>query len=179
MHDHAGEFGGDPNKIVLLGHSAGCHLVTLVALDPRYLAKVGLRPADLRGVVAWSGGSYDLVQKVEQGAPMPATSGRPSEIRRPVRRDASPVEYVKNAKGCPPFLFVSNERGSASHRAAERMATLIGDAGGQATSKLIEGRDHFGANHLLGAPDDATGAIVLEFVTEVTKYEPSTSGFKR
>src|SRR5580704_10634386 len=46
VHDHAAEFGGDPHKLVVMGHSAGCHLVTLVALDPRYLAKAGLRPTD-------------------------------------------------------------------------------------------------------------------------------------
>src|SRR5262249_51817026 len=40
VHDHAAEFGGDAKKIVLMGHSAGCHLVTLVALDRRYLAAV-------------------------------------------------------------------------------------------------------------------------------------------
>src|SRR5262245_19694815 len=67
VHDHATGFGGDPKKIVLMGHSAGCHLVTLVTLDPRYLAGVQLRPTDLRGVVAWSGGAYDLVAKVKAG----------------------------------------------------------------------------------------------------------------
>ena len=54
-----------------MGHSAGCHLVTLLALDPRYLAGVGLRPGDLRGVVAWSGGAYDRVEKVKAGGMYP------------------------------------------------------------------------------------------------------------
>jgi len=65
--DHVAEYGGDPKKIVLMGHSAGCHLVTLVGLDPKYLAAVKLKPSDLRGVVAWSGGAYDLVAKVAEG----------------------------------------------------------------------------------------------------------------
>src|SRR6185437_4076620 len=56
--DHAAEIGGDPKKIVLMGHSAGCHLVTLICLDPKYLKAVKLKPSDLRGCVAWSGGAF-------------------------------------------------------------------------------------------------------------------------
>jgi arylformamidase len=169
VHDHAGQFGGDSKKIVLMGHSAGCHLATLVALDSRYLAKVDLRPADLSGVVAWSGGSYDLVQKVAQGGAYADYIKQAFGDSEDVWRDASPVCHVDGVKGGPPFLFVSIEPGNASHQAAERLAALIRDAGGTATSKLLEGRDHFGANHLLGAPDDTTGTIFLQFVTDVTK----------
>ena len=50
VRDHAKEFGGDPNKIVLMGHSPGCHLATLAALDPRHLAREKLEPKDLCGV---------------------------------------------------------------------------------------------------------------------------------
>ncbi len=169
VHDHAAQFGGDPHKIVLMGHSAGCHLVTLVALDPRYLAKVNLRPADLRGVVAWSGGAYDLVQKVEQGGAYADYIKKAFGDSGETWREASPVAHVKDVKAGPAFLFASIEPGNASHQASERMVKLIRDAGGQATSKLLEGRDHFGANHFLGAPEDTTGAIFLQFVDEATK----------
>ncbi len=168
VHDHAGRFGGNPKKIVLMGHSAGCHLVTLVALDSRYLASVGLRPSDLSGVVAWSGGSYDLVQKVEQRGAYADYIKKAFGDSEEVWRDASPVQHVGDVKAGPRFLFASIEPGSASHQAAERLAKLINEAGGSATTKLLDDRDHFGANHLLGAPQDATGAMLVRFVTEVT-----------
>src|SRR5262245_18895750 len=57
LTDNVGDHGGDPKKIVLMGHSAGCHLVVLTTIDPKYLAGVKLSAGDLRGVVAWSGGS--------------------------------------------------------------------------------------------------------------------------
>ena len=48
VHEHCGRFGGDPKKIVLMGHSAGCHLVTLVApvdLAARRTIRKSLKPA--------------------------------------------------------------------------------------------------------------------------------------
>ncbi len=164
VREHAQRFGGDPKKIYLIGHSAGCHLVTLVALDARYLAKVGMRPADLAGVVAWSGGSFDLVQKVEQGGAYADYIKQAFGDSKQAWSDASPVNHIDNANAGPPFLFASVESGSASHQAAERLAGLIRQAGGRATTKLLEGRDHFGANHFLGAPDDTTAAMLLEFI---------------
>ena len=169
VRDHAAEFGGDGRKIVLMGHSAGCHLVTLVALDRRYLGRVNLRPADLRGVVAWSGGAYDLVAKVEAGGFYADYIKKTFGDSENAWRDASPVAHVQDASPLPAFLFVSVERGNASHKAAQRLAGLIQDAQGKSTSTLLEGRDHTSANHLLGAPGDKTGSILLEFIREVTK----------
>ena len=148
-HDHAGEFGGDPHKMILMGHSAGCHLVTLVALDPRYLAKVDLRPADLRGVVAWCGGAYDLVQKVNDGGAYADYIKQAFGTEEAAWRDASPVAHVGDVKAGPSFLFASIEPGKPSQQAAERLASLIRDAGGKAATKILLDRDHFGANHFL------------------------------
>lgn len=169
VYDHAAEVGGSPKKIIVMGHSCGCHLVTLLTLDPRYLADVKLRPSDLRGVVAWSGGAYDLVAKAKAGGmygPYIKSAFGESEA---AWRDASPVAHVGDAKALPPFLFVSVERGSASTLAAESLAAMIRKAGGKATAKLLEGRTHMTVNALIGAPKDTTGAVLLGFVREVTR----------
>ncbi len=154
VYDHAAEFGGSPHKIVVMGHSAGCHLVTLLALDPRYLAKVKLRPSDLRGVVAWSGGAYDLVAKVKAGGmygPYIKNAFGDSEA---AWRDASPMAHVGDFKPLPPFLFISVvDRGKTTSKlAAEKLAGLIRAAKGRATTKVLEGRTHRSANALIGAP---------------------------
>lgn len=81
--DHIAEHGGSPQRIVLMGHSAGCHIASLVGLDPRPLAKVGLTPDVLRGVVCWSGGAYDLAAKVAEGGCTSRTSRRTSEPSDP------------------------------------------------------------------------------------------------
>ncbi|MGO8748110.1 MAG: alpha/beta hydrolase [Thermoguttaceae bacterium] len=169
VRDHAAECGASPDKIVPMGHSAGCHLVTLLALDPRYLAGVKLRPNQLRGVVAWSGGAYDLVQKVADGGTYAPYIRQAFGQSPSAWRDASPVAHVGDARPLPPFLFVSVERGNASHKAAERLAGLIRDAHGRADCALLEGRSHFTANHLLGAPGDTTGQQLLEFLRAVRR----------
>ncbi len=50
-----GTFGGSPDKIFLAGHSAGGHLVSLLATDDTYLKAVGLRTRDIKGVISICG----------------------------------------------------------------------------------------------------------------------------
>jgi arylformamidase len=169
VHDHAAEIGASSKKIVVMGHSAGCHLVTLLALDPRYLAGVGLRPSDLRGVVAWSGGAYDLVAKVKAGGKYGSYIRQAFGDSEAAWRDASPMAHVGEATPLPPFLFVSVEAGSASDQAAAKLAELITNAKGRADRRVLESRTHRSANRLIGAPGDATGAILLQFVRQVTR----------
>jgi acetyl esterase/lipase len=52
---HIGNHGGDPSQLFLMGHSAGGHLVALLATDSRYLNNEGMSVAHLRGVIAVSG----------------------------------------------------------------------------------------------------------------------------
>ncbi len=86
---HIGEYGGDAGRIFLAGHSAGGHLVSLLALDPSYLKKYDLNPHLIQGVMSLSG-VYDVRQIGIFG---------PDEQ---TRRAASPIEYVN--KNAPPFL---------------------------------------------------------------------------
>ncbi|MFO0969434.1 MAG: alpha/beta hydrolase [Gemmataceae bacterium] len=54
-HAHIADYGGRPDRLFLAGHSAGGHLVALVATDESYLKKHGLSSADIKGVIAVSG----------------------------------------------------------------------------------------------------------------------------
>lgn len=55
VQQHAQEFGGDPQRIVLMGHSAGGHEAALLAYDRQFLEKVGARPQWIVGLVGLSG----------------------------------------------------------------------------------------------------------------------------
>lgn len=55
VQKHAPEFGGDPRRIVLMGHSAGGHEAAFLAYDPRLLQKAGARPEWIVGLIGLSG----------------------------------------------------------------------------------------------------------------------------
>uniref|UniRef100_A0AAV1T1A3 Kynurenine formamidase n=1 Tax=Peronospora matthiolae TaxID=2874970 RepID=A0AAV1T1A3_9STRA len=64
LHRNVAKFGGDPNNLVLVGHSAGAHLVMLILADPQYLKAAGLdQPVDafVKGAVGISG-VYNIVR---------------------------------------------------------------------------------------------------------------------
>lgn len=64
VESHAREWGGDPQKIILMGHSAGAHLVSLISADPRKYFSLGLKP--WRGTVSLDTATMDLVQTMER-----------------------------------------------------------------------------------------------------------------
>jgi acetyl esterase/lipase len=55
VHAHIAGHGGRPDQVFLAGHSAGGHLVSLLATDETYLRAEGRRTADIRGVITVSG----------------------------------------------------------------------------------------------------------------------------
>lgn len=169
--DHIAEYGGSPRKLVLMGHSAGCHLVTLVGLDAKYLKKVGLSTGDLAGVVSWSGGAFDLVDKVEQGGMYAGYIRQCFGDDPKVWRDASPMQHVADGRPAPQFLLASAEGDKPASRAAsEKMAGLINAAGGSAQYILIAGKDHRAANQDVGQKGDSCGQPLLSFVKVSTTH---------
>jgi acetyl esterase/lipase len=60
VHAHAAQLGGDPERVFVMGHSAGAHQAAMLAFDPRSLARVG---GDRRWIAGFIGisGPYALV----------------------------------------------------------------------------------------------------------------------
>lgn len=58
--DHAWALGGDPGRIVLIGHSAGAYNAAMLALDDRYLKTAGVDPKVVRAFAGLSG-PYDFL----------------------------------------------------------------------------------------------------------------------
>ena len=167
VRDHASDIGASPNKIFLMGHSAGCHLAALAALDPRHLEKEKLKTTDLRGVIAWSGGMYDLVDRAKGEGNYPKYIRQAFGESEAAWRDASPAAHVGDAP-MPPFLFAYIERKAEGTTPRVEPSVMMGErirkAKGVAEVHLLEGKTHFDANHFLGAPGDTMGDLVIRFI---------------
>lgn len=58
--DHAGEFGGDPSRLFVMGHSSGGQIAAMLAMDKQWLGAVGMKPRDLAGFIGVAG-TYDFI----------------------------------------------------------------------------------------------------------------------
>ncbi|HUQ70781.1 MAG TPA: alpha/beta hydrolase, partial [Planctomycetaceae bacterium] len=65
VHKHIAEHGGDPNRIFVMGHSAGAQLAALICIDDRYLKAEGVPFAALKGCVPVDGDTYDVPAIIE------------------------------------------------------------------------------------------------------------------
>ena len=166
-------YGGDPKKLFLLGHSSGATLVALVGSDDRYLAKHGMKPSDLRGVMPMGSIMWDdeLEQAIAQrGRDMIAQNF----LRDPDNRmygsleryqDHWPVHHIH--AGLPPFLFLIAESEQEQPPVLKTNAKFVEDArkfGNEADYKVFAGRKHFTMVRQLHQPGDAVFAIILEFI---------------
>src|SRR5437773_33053 len=65
VHDHIAEHGGDPQRLLIMGHSAGAQLAALVCTDDRFLKAEGLSLAITKGCVPVDGDTYDVPAMIE------------------------------------------------------------------------------------------------------------------
>jgi len=171
MKQNISKYGGDPQKIVLMGHSAGSHLVSLVATDDRYLAAHGLHRNSLAGVISLDGSAFDIPDRMKNGAATIAENCRRAFGERlEDQLDGSPVQHVKGNVPLPPFYLVYLNPDSLNQRQSTRFAELVRAAGGQATVKhMSDGKTHQALCDDLGTEDDHTGRLLVEFVQSVTR----------
>jgi arylformamidase len=115
VHDHIAEHGGDPQRLLILGHSAGAQLAALVCTDDRYLKAEGLSPAIIMGCVPVDGDTYDVPAIIETAEtrrrahhqPRATFGHREKFGDDPAKhRDFSAVVHVAKDKGIPPFLIM-------------------------------------------------------------------------
>ncbi len=159
----AGAFGGDPARLVLMGHSAGAHLAAMLALDRQWLGAYGLIPArDLRGLVGLAG-PYDF---------LPLRTAVLQAIFGPERLwpMSQPIRFV-DGRGPPAFLATGRVDRVVDPGNSVRLAERINTAGGRAQLRLYS---RVGHATLLGAfspvlrPLAPAAREVARFISDVT-----------
>ncbi len=125
-------FGGDPGRIILMGHSAGAYLAMMLAMDRRWLAEVGLRAdRDIAGVIGLAG-PYDFLPPEDPGlAPIFPDDPAVSQPIGFARGDAAPV------------MLLHGDADSVVRLAqSERMVGAIRARGGRAVVRVYPGVGH-------------------------------------
>ncbi|MDB5319868.1 MAG: esterase/lipase/thioesterase family protein [Phycisphaerales bacterium] len=124
-HDNIERFGGDPQHVYLMGHSAGAHIVALLTLDGHYLKDAGLDRNAIRATVGISG-PYDF---------LPGAMSRPVFNMTPADTAADPnIEPIHFAGShAPPLLLLHGARDETIEAAnSSRLADRIQQSGGDA-----------------------------------------------
>jgi arylformamidase len=171
LRGHAAQLGIDAKRIVLMGHSAGAHLVALVGTDPQYLAAAGLSLSDLLGVIALDGAAYDVARQIaDSGRPMRATYAE-AFSSDPARQRALSPTWQAAASRSPAFLILHIDRADGKAQ-SEALAQALMQAGTPAEVHAVSGTGllgHLEINRSLGSPDYAATAVVDEWLRRLVR----------
>lgn len=167
--DRADALGIDRRRIVLMGHSAGAHLVALVGTDERYLRAAGLSFADIAGVIPIDGAAYDVPRQMKDGPAVMQATYKQAFGTDPARQAKLSPTLQAVAPNAPAFLLLYVQRPDGVRQAKALGAAL--EAGG---SKVEHGsfpgeglQGHGEINRRLGDPSYAPTAAVDDWLQRV------------
>lgn len=158
--DHARELGADPHRLVLVGHSAGGHLVSLLAYDQGRLLRGGVDPRSVRGFVSLSG-IYDVEEASRHEDPDVAVAARTLFGADYARY--SPLALARRGAPKPELLAVV---GGADYPMCRRQHAALAPA---VEAVELTGLSHADMVLKIGADDDPVIPALLPFLTRVTR----------
>lgn len=124
---HARELDVDPRRIVLMGHSAGAHLVALIGTDPAYLRAAGLSQDALAGIIPIDGAAYDVARQMSIGAPLMGATYQQAFGADPARQKALSPALQASPPNAPAFLILHVQRRDGIEQSKALAAALRGN----------------------------------------------------
>ena len=135
---------GNKKKIYLMGHSAGGHIISLIALDDKYLKKYKLKPTDIRGVM-----TIDAVFEIkpQEGGATKKYLGMVFGDDENIWNQASCKNYIKGksmGKTIPPFLISWGKQGNELIiKESQNIIKEFGENGIKMQTYIFETKDHY------------------------------------
>ena len=176
VHQNIAQHGGDPQRILVGGHSSGAQLAALICTDDRYLKKVGVPFSVLKGCVPVDGDTYDIPAIIETAETRRRVHGQPQSKfghrekfgHEPAKHvDFSAVTHVASGKAIPPFLILHVADHPDNSAQAVRFETVLKQGGISVRRFGAKETNHTRINANLGMAEDASTAELTAFVEQV------------
>lgn len=143
VRDNIAGMGGDADRLVLMGHSAGAHIAALLATDRRYLEAVDVPPESIRAFVGLAGPYAFNPLEYDSTRPIFATVDDPAE--------AKPIAFVTGDE--PPMLLLHGaDDTTVLPKNSIEMTERVNGSGGSARLITYDGVGHIGLILALAAP---------------------------
>lgn len=168
-HDHARDYGGDPNRLIVMGHSAGAQLAALVCTDERYLKAEGLPLSVIKACVPVDGDTYDVPMQIMMVEDRRAKIYRIKFGDEAMQKELSPVTHVAKGKNIPPFLILHVAEHPETKAQSQRLVKALQEAGISAKTYPAEGKNHTTINNDLGLADDRPTQEMFAFLSTALK----------
>ncbi len=131
--DHAAEFGGDPARIAVAGHSAGAYIGAMLALDRHYLSDIGIDPKIIRAAALLSG-PYDFY-------PFTEIRGRDAMGQWPRPEETQPISFAR--ADAPPMLLMHGTADTVVRPYnSQKLAAKLKALGAPVELRLYPGKSH-------------------------------------
>ncbi len=169
LKSNAARLGFDGNRIALIGHSAGAHLVALVGTDPSYFRAAGLNLGDIAGIVPLDGACYDVAYQLGIGAPLMHKTYLQAFGTDPARQKKLSPTLQAASPNAPEFLILHIQRDDARKQSND-LAAALERAGTPAKVQEFRGRGllgHAQINRRLGEADYPATPVVDAFLKRV------------
>ena len=150
---HIQKWGGSSKKFILMGHSAGAHLVAYISANSTSTRKMGIKP--WLGTISLDISAYDIVQRMTSSQPSKFYADTFGQTHKQWK-GASPYYLLKNK--IPPFLAVCSMR---SPFACQQAVHFTNKAKSYGTITRVNPVDlsHGEINSELGKPSCYTSTI--------------------
>ena len=164
LRANAGAQGLDPDRIVLLGHSAGAHLASLVGTDPQYLKVAGVPMGAVKGIVLLDGAGYDVPTQASAEMNIVKPMYEAAFSKDPKRQAAlSPTRHAA-APNAERWLILPIERRKDSQAQSKGLADALTRAGASANVVAVPDESHGSLNKGLGEAGDFATERVQGFL---------------
>lgn len=162
VKNNISKYGGDPDRIFVMGHSAGGHLAALINSDPQYFKDQGIQNP-IRGIILNDGFGLDMHEyllKAEKGGQttsfMKTFAGEEEWIK------GSPLTYFENIKN--PYLIMFGENTyPAIKLQSKRLYDLLTAKKQPVIVKEIPGKKHIGMISQMVFGRNSMYRSILEF----------------